>query len=241
MLELLIAGLFGHRKANLGDDLAIFKRRGEQPVKEIIRRDLAIAGDDCRARAKNRRRITGRGVIIGQAAADGATIAHRRITDMTGKIGKRRIGPHPGGDIGVACTAANAKAAVIGRANPLHLGNPGQADKFGRRRKALFKRRDKGLPPAKRLCLFVAECAQRITDGGRALDIKCIHAVSPYPCIAAQTREGLRGMSIWVTFLPPDCSASITALTTAGGLPMAPASPQPFTPNGLWVQGVWQE
>ena len=24
----------------------------------------------------------------------------------------------------------------------------------------------------------------------------------------------------------------------AGGLPMAPASPQPFTPSGLWVQGV---
>ena len=32
--------------------------------------------------------------------------------------------------------------------------------------------------------------------------------------------------------------ASITALTTAGGEPMAPASPQPFTPSGLWVQGV---
>jgi hypothetical protein len=28
------------------------------------------------------------------------------------------------------------------------------------------------------------------------------------------------------------------ALITAGGEPMAPASPQPLTPSGLWVQGV---
>ena len=36
-------------------------------------------------------------------------------------------------------------------------------------------------------------------------------------------------------------AASVPLITTAGGLPMAPASPQPFTPNGLWVQGVTQE
>ena len=54
-------------------------------------------------------------------------------------------------------------------------------------------------------------------------------------------RDGVAGMSIWVTLWPPDCSASTTALITAGGDPMAPASPQPFTPSGLWVQGVWQE
>ena len=28
------------------------------------------------------------------------------------------------------------------------------------------------------------------------------------------------------------------AFITAAGAPMAPASPQPFTPSGLWVQGV---
>ncbi len=28
------------------------------------------------------------------------------------------------------------------------------------------------------------------------------------------------------------------ALISAGGLPMAPASPQPFTPSGLCVHGV---
>ena len=41
--------------------------------------------------------------------------------------------------------------------------------------------------------------------------------------------------------VPPDCSASITALTSAGGEPIAPASPQPLTPSGLCVQGVTQD
>ena len=35
--------------------------------------------------------------------------------------------------------------------------------------------------------------------------------------------------------------ASVRALMKAGGEPMAPASPQPFTPSGLWVQAVTQE
>ena len=56
--------------------------------------------------------------------------------------------------------------------------------------------------------------------------------------MADQTRLGVSGMSIWVTRCPPECKASITAFTTVGGLPMAPASPQPFTPSGLWVHGV---
>ena len=37
---------------------------------------------------------------------------------------------------------------------------------------------------------------------------------------------------------PSGASASSTALMTAGGEPIAPASPQPLEPIGLWVQGV---
>ncbi len=40
------------------------------------------------------------------------------------------------------------------------------------------------------------------------------------------------------SFTPSGASASSTALITAGGEPMAPASPQPLVPSGLWVQGV---
>ena len=41
--------------------------------------------------AKGRRRIAGRRVVVGNDAADGAAVAHRRITDLPGKGGKRRV------------------------------------------------------------------------------------------------------------------------------------------------------
>jgi hypothetical protein len=54
--------------------------------------------------------------------------------------------------------------------------------------------------------------------------------------MASQTRAGVAGMSMSLT--PNGRSASSTALMTAGGEPMAPASPQPLAPSGLWLQGV---
>ena len=44
---------------------------------------------------------------------------------------------------------------------------------------------------------------------------------------------GVAGMGMSLT-----PSASVMALISAAGAPMAPASPQPFTPSGLCVQGV---
>ena len=46
-----------------------------------------------------------------------------------------------------------------------------------------------------------------------------------------QIRSGVAGISIDVT--PSGASASSTALTSAAGPAIAPASPQPLTPNGL--------
>ena len=54
---------------------------------------------------------------------------------------------------------------------------------------------------------------------------------SARPCIAAQTRAGLHGMSMWSTPCV-SCSASITALTIAGGDPTLGDSPTPFAPSG---------
>ena len=51
-----------------------------------------------------------------------------------------------------------------------------------------------------------------------------------------QIFSAVAGMSICRT--PYSLSASTTALITAGGLPIAPASPQPFEPSGLCVQSV---
>ena len=46
---------------------------------------------------------------------------------------------------------------------------------------------------------------------------------------------GVNGMSTPRT--PTEPSASIMALVMAAGAPMVPDSPQPLTPEGLWVQG----
>ena len=60
------------------------------------------------------------------------------------------------------------------------------------------------------------------------------------PCITAlqlaeirQMAAGVAGMSTWVT-----PSASVSAEITACGAPMAPASPDPFTPRTLFLQGM---
>src|SRR5207247_894467 len=53
---------------------------------------------------------------------------------------------------------------------------------------------------------------------------------------AAHSRAGVSGMSRCVT--PRCASASTAALTTAGGMPMQPASPTPLAPSGLRGEGV---
>ncbi len=67
---------------------------------------------------------------------------------------------------------------------------------------------------------------------------KSQHFGPPYQtrCIARQIWNGVAGPSNPVT--PSGVSASSTALPIAGNIAMAPASPQPFTPNGLVVQRV---
>ena len=54
--------------------------------------------------------------------------------------------------------------------------------------------------------------------------------------IAAHTRDGEAGMSMWR--MPMPASASTTAFITAAGAPSVPTSPQPFTPIGVSVDGV---
>ena len=54
--------------------------------------------------------------------------------------------------------------------------------------------------------------------------------------MARQIFSGVAGIDMSVT--PIGVSASITALITAGGTPIAPTSPTPFTPSGLCVHAV---
>src|SRR5262249_5338407 len=59
---------------------------------------------------------------------------------------------------------------------------------------------------------------------------------APAAWIACQTKAGVAGMSRFVT--PSGDSASRRAFITAGGAPMAPASPEPLMPSGLVLQGI---
>ncbi len=97
--------------------------------------------------------------------------------------------------------------------------------------------------------LQIAEEGDRIGDGGGALIIERIHDVSsliPPPRAwhaPARCPEFRRWRGMGMVCVP---SASVSALMTAGGAAMAPASPQPFMPSGLEGQRVsvmptWKE
>src|SRR3546814_4525184 len=77
---------------------------------------------------------------------------------------------------------------------------------------------------------------RRQVEIGHGRSIVHAAAAGPAARIADHTRSGVAGMSMSRT--PSGARASSTALITAGGAPMAPASPQPFTPSGLVAQRV---
>jgi hypothetical protein len=61
------------------------------------------------------------------------------------------------------------------------------------------------------------------------------------PLSISHTRRGVAGISMWRN-PTRRWRASTIALMTAGGAPTAPASPAPFTPSGLAVEGtLWVE
>ena len=70
--------------------------------------------------------------------------------------------------------------------------------------------------------------------------LECVHCLClPIPppgasagCRARHTFSAVAGIEMRTPI------ASVMAFITAGGAPIAPASPQPLTPSVLWVQGV---
>src|SRR5215472_10509614 len=102
-------------------------------------------------------------------------------------------------------------------------------------------RADQALSAGERLAAF-GERRRRVGHRLRTLIFECVHdglQVSRQwfaAWIALHTRCGVAGMSM--LFTPTAESASCTAFMSAAGAPIAPASPQPFAPSGLCVQGV---
>src|SRR5262249_28820453 len=77
--------------------------------------------------------------------------------------------------------------------------------------------------------------AVEVGEPGRVHLLRAIRRLHHLPIMARHTRYGVAGISRSVT--PSGVSASRSALTTAAGAPIAPDSPQPLAPSGLWVQG----
>ena len=101
--------------------------------------------------------------------------------------------------------------------------------------------RDETLPTAEDLCVLASltESRHRLVDRARAyvVELDGDHCDSPFAApMACQTFIGEHGIGTSLT--PSGRSASTTALTIAGVDAIVPASPTPFTPNELVVEGV---
>src|SRR6185436_1246545 len=97
--------------------------------------------------------------------------------------------------------------------------------------------RQQALPAGEQLGRFVApQQRDRVAHRLRTVELEALHATPPAALMARQTLSGVAGMSMSLT--PSGARASSTALITAGGTPMAPTSPTPLAPSGLWVHGV---
>ena len=59
---------------------------GEQPLEEVLRRDLALVGRDRRAESQQRGGIVGGRVVVGDRAADGAAVPDVLVADAGGHV-----------------------------------------------------------------------------------------------------------------------------------------------------------
>ena len=199
LVELGVSRLLRDREDHRGDDLALLQCRGEQALKVVVGGNLALVGDHGGAAGQHRRRIARGGVVVGDAAAKGATVAHRRVADSPRQSGQCGIGfgslarhhRMRGGGADVQPAIADADA--------LHFGNAGQADQHGGGGKALLHCRDQRLAARQRLRALSAHGLGGIGNRRRFHEVEIVHDILPQPCIADQTRDGETGMSIWVT------------------------------------------
>ena len=81
--------------ANLGKNLVMLQRRGEQRDKEIVDRNhpfaLGSGGDDLRAQRQHGRRMIIRGIAMRKIAADRGQVPHLRIGNDRRRIQQQRI------------------------------------------------------------------------------------------------------------------------------------------------------
>eukprot|EP00043_Microstomoeca_roanoka_P002426 m.38320 g.38320 ORF g.38320 m.38320 type:complete len:1021 (-) comp11478_c0_seq1:708-3770(-) len=173
--EFRIGRLLRDRETHRGDDLALVERSGEHPLEEVVRRDLALVGDDGRARGQRRRGVAGRRVVIGQRAADRAAVAHHRVADLAGQFRQRRVigGGVPRHDRMRRGRADDQHVAVA--ADAFQRVDPGQRNQRRGRVQALFHRGQQGHAARERLRLVAAERGDRVFDRGGFDEVEIIH------------------------------------------------------------------
>ena len=159
-------------------------------------------------------------------------------------IGGLHVGA--GRDVGVRASSRRSTTALPSTWMPVSSAMPPRSTSCsGAARPQLHRRQQaSGRRPAAWRRRWPRSAAASASEAGRSIG-ECVHGVF-LPCSAArlalaldrprQTLLGVAGMSRSLT--PRGASASSTALITAGGEPIAPASPQPLTPSGLCVHGV---
>jgi hypothetical protein len=154
--ELGIARFLRHREADGGDDFALFQRGLEHALEVVVGGDAALAGLDGGAQAQSRRRIVGRGIVVGEGAADRAAVAHLRIADglgQRGEGGERLLHVLRAGHLGMRRQRADRDLAALDLDTDQVL-DPAQVDHFGRLGEALLQGRDQRHPAGHQLGVF---------------------------------------------------------------------------------------
>ncbi len=204
-----------------------------RPREEVVGSDRALVRDDRGAQAEHAGRIAGSGVVVGEAAAQGAARAHGGVADAVGELRQRRdrgadLGG--GGDGGVGGGRTDAQLAAGGH-DAAQLGDAAEVDEVGGRGQAqlhgaqqrlaageeaaVFGTGQRGGGLRQRLRAVVAEFVHRCPpcSSGRAAPS------APRCCSALHTRSAVSGIctaSAPARRAPARASASTTALTTRG-------------------------
>src|SRR5262249_4656149 len=208
-------------------------------------RSGAVGGVAGAVRGRRGGGVAGGGVVGGARPADGPKMAHGRVPDEAREMGEARnllSDKVARCNFGVGGCGADHHMVCL-RGETAQLCKVRNIDKMAGPREALPERRDEGLSAGQQLRFGIV--AEQVLGLGEAAgpDIGClIHRFCPpysaaigvrFARAASQTRCGLAGMSSRST-----PSALAMALMTPADDPIAPASPQPFIPNGLVLHGV---
>ena len=216
-----------HRRPRPG----VLERAQQRPPDQVVRPEQVLLAQ---RRRRSRRRAGSRSAGAGSstrtaprrrrsprstAAAPAACRARRRAPWRPRSC---RPPPRP---------RAAAAAAGAGRGTSRSPGPRRPGSRRSARRCA--ERLDVGSEVADLVAMFAARRTRRESP----LGIPVTAAARDGPASPRQTRAGVHGMSMWSTPCVA-CSASITALTIAGGEPTLGDSPTPFAPSGWCGQGV---